>query len=205
MKLLIHIPKNAGLSLRKLKGDIRLVGPSDLPSVYRENVSRYHRKSPNWMHARWIDLTDQAKKIPNIAVVRNPWSRMVSRFTYGKKLGIVSCSFEAFLERRWEKVDPYNHHRAVSGWASQIEYIADGFGEIKVPVVIRQEYLQSDISAVLGKKVTLEQANVSATGGDYRSYYTDDTAQAVADWYVDDINHWGFDFDSPAKKNVFCS
>jgi hypothetical protein len=33
--------------------------------------------------------------------------------------------------------------------------------------------------------------------------YTPETIQIVADWYQDDIDMWGYDFDTGANKNYW--
>ena len=37
----------------------------------------------------------------------------------------------------------------------------------------------------------------------YQDIYTSETIQIVADWYKDDIDQWGFDFDTSAQKNYW--
>ena len=39
--------------------------------------------------------------------------------------------------------------------------------------------------------------------GTYQDMYTDKTIQIIADWYKDDIDYWGFDFDTGAQKNYW--
>jgi hypothetical protein len=38
---------------------------------------------------------------------------------------------------------------------------------------------------------------------DYREFYNDKTIQIIADWYADDINAFGFDFDTSATKGTY--
>jgi hypothetical protein len=46
--------------------------------------------------------------------------------------------------------------------------------------------------------------NVTALNeGTYMDVYTDKTIQIVADWYKADIDMFGYDFDSGAKKNYW--
>ena len=39
--------------------------------------------------------------------------------------------------------------------------------------------------------------------GTYKDLYNEKTIQIVADWYKDDIETWGFDFDTGATKNYW--
>ena len=43
--------------------------------------------------------------------------------------------------------------------------------------------------------------NVGEYTKDYKDYYNEQTIQIVADWYAQDIDYWGFDFDTSATKN----
>ncbi|WP_321339941.1 hypothetical protein [Breoghania sp.] len=38
---------------------------------------------------------------------------------------------------------------------------------------------------------------------DYKDYYTPRTIQIIADWYKNDIETFGFDFDTAATRNTF--
>ena len=38
---------------------------------------------------------------------------------------------------------------------------------------------------------------------DYKELYNDKQIQLVADLFSEDIDHWGFDFDTGATKNIW--
>jgi hypothetical protein len=85
----IHIPKNAGQSVRDalyLQGDVSLSNP---------------------YHYRYIDIADQAgRHLKYFAVVRNPWSRTASRFYFGKQNA-----------ERWPENDPRRQFIATATFA----------------------------------------------------------------------------------------
>ena len=88
--LLIHIPKNAGVAIKRspvLGG--RLVGAE--PWFYRSGD--YRRRMLRTMkengehhglhHARLRDIHPRVRRrLQPVAVVRNPWSRVVSRYRF---------------------------------------------------------------------------------------------------------------------------
>jgi hypothetical protein len=34
-------------------------------------------------------------------------------------------------------------------------------------------------------------------------YYTDETKNIIGDWYKDDIDYWGFEFETGAQRNYW--
>lgn len=132
----IHIPKNAGLTVRRgLQAHIKPV-----------TADMYHRKSyydalirtaqENGEHeavehapVRAIDARYLRR---SFAVVRDPWTRTVSRFLYGVRgmergripEGYLPTKFEEYLEERlFYPSNDYYFHRPVRGWRNQVEYL----------------------------------------------------------------------------------
>ena len=101
-KLFIHIPKNGGVTIRESKifqDKIVAVNKKwieDYKYFKRTMESYGERDTKGVEHARWIDVN------PNItsthtafAVVRNPWSKVVSRYLFAKQAidrGLVNSS-----------------------------------------------------------------------------------------------------------------
>ena len=90
--LFIHIPKNAGLTIRRsplLQNRIILAGPAAHKSrVYTQAVLDKMNSLGDhhgFEHARFRDLHMGAQMYQSFAVVRNPWDRVVSRFFFAKK------------------------------------------------------------------------------------------------------------------------
>ena len=68
--------------------------------------------------------------------------------------------------------------------------------------ILRTEHLDVDLLAYLGACPSCRR-NVTASGKEYHDLFDDRTAQIVADWYALDITFFGFDFDTPAKRNIW--
>jgi len=150
--------------------------------------------------------------MPSFAVVRNPWSRTASRYLFAKKIIEVEkkepsayadvSSFEAFLEERhiWGGKQ-YYWHRAIRGWFPQLDHVVDDNGKIMCDV-LRLEHLDEELCAYFRIPGMSKRRNVTAMG-EWKHLYTPKIIQTVADWYKDDIDKFGFDFDSTATKNTW--
>ena len=217
--LFIHIPKNAGVAVRKsplLSG--RLVGAE--PHFHRSRsytrqlleTMKANDEHHGYHHARLIDIHPKVRsRLQPVAVVRNPWSRVVSRFRFAQlamKKGAspsdyAATTFEEFLEERHVYGGKeFYWHRAIRGWYPQTDYVVDEQGEIAADL-LRQEHLGDEAMRYFGLSAPPRRRNVSGVQSiDYRDYYTQQTIQIVADWYQRDIDTFGFDFDTPATRNV---
>lgn len=223
-RLFIHIPKNAGMTIRKssvLKDKIIQVSKNNhISKDYTTELERTMKLSGDgngYEHARYRDV-DVAlrKKYPAFAVVRNPWDRVVSRYYFAKKIierekkqtssyADIS-SFEAFLEERheWGNKD-YYWHRAIRGWFPAKDHVIDDKGIVRCDI-IRFEYLNEEIEKYFNIKQMTPAHNItfrSMPKPSYKNIYNEKTIQIVADWYKSDIDLWGFDFDTSATKNYY--
>jgi len=223
--LFIHIPKNAGVAVRKSKllaG--RLVGSEPRFHKSREYTRQLsaamtsNGEHHGFHHARLIDIDPAVKtRLQPVAVIRNPWSRVVSRFRFAQfaiEIGTADSdytpeSFEAFLDERHVYGEKeFYWHRAIRGWYPQLDYVVDEQGSISAHL-LRHEHLGDDCKRYFGLREAPQRRNVSGnkkttkTYQDYRDYYTPETIQIVADWYAKDIEMFGFDFDTAATRNVY--
>jgi hypothetical protein len=165
-------------------------------------------------HARLRDVKPGlVRRIQPVAVVRNPWARVVSRFRFARLVaeqgsrfaGVATDSFEAFLDTRHQDGNrPFFWHRAARGWYPQTDYVTDEAGVIRADI-LRQEHLADESTAYFALATPIRPRNVTRKGEntDWTSYYTPQTLQIVADWYARDIDTFGFDFDSAATRNVW--
>ena len=211
MKLFIHIPKNAGMTVRRselLKGRIMLASRGNHTSLkYSDDLLRTMNASGDhhgYEHARWRDWrADLREKHKAFAIIRNPWDRVASRYWFAKKVIEVEgtapvgyadvSSFEAFLEERhkWGGKRFY-WHRAIRGWYPAFDHVSDDTGRIRCDI-LRFETLNADLCAYFGLAEMTGPRNVTAYGNG-TGVYTDKTIQIVADWYAKDIETWGYDF-----------
>ena len=220
-KLFIHIPKNAGMTIRRsdlLKDKIIVARPViyKTPKYSQELLTTMNktRDHHGYEHARWRDIhpriTNQHK---SFAVIRNPWDRVASRFFFAKLAIEVQkksppayadiSSFEAFLEERHKWGDQeYMWHRAIRGWYPAFDHVSDESGKVQCDC-LRFEKLDYDLCKYFNIPKMTKPRNVTGLNkGSYMDIYNKKTIQIVADWYEKDITTWGFDFDKNKKKNT---
>jgi len=227
-KTFIHIPKNGGHSIRKqfrerfLYAD-QFVNQEHLQKYKMQMEKHNEHASPN--HTRWRDLNHT--HLANwsntcFAIVRNPWDRTVGRYTFmmkvietGRKYSELYSpkTFEQFLEERHEWGDiPFFWYRVIHNWYPQKDHVTDEQENLRCDI-LRFEHYQHDATTYLNVG-EIKYHNVSngeildgrsriAWRKDYKEFYNDSTIQIVADWYKDDIDFFGFDFDTTATKNTW--
>ena len=227
-KIFIHIPKNAGVTIRKIepikRSLIKGIPENHISAEYTAAVAATMKKygeHHGFEHARWRDFRkDLRDNFTAFAVIRNPWSRTVSRYTFNQRQvakGKAAPSyklhtFESFLEERHDWGDiPYFWHRAVRNWYPQKDHVTDTEGNLRCDC-IRVEHFNEDMVKYFSLKQEPTVKHVSngriennriVDKKDYREFYNDRTIQIVADWYKDDIDFFGFDFDTTATKNIY--
>ena len=229
-KLFIHIPKNGGMTIRKnpqIRKQVYLASPDNHTNrAYTRGLEEKMHKTRDhqgYEHARWRDWKqDLRENHKAVAIVRNPWDRVCSRYVFAKKVieyektvpenyADVS-SFESFLEERhkWGG-EKYMWHRAVRGWYPAYEHVSDEEGNNRCDI-LRFENYNEDIKLYFGLLTNPEPRNITRVPNDngttgygvsYKDIYTKETIQIVADWYQKDIDYWGFDFDTGATRNYW--
>lgn len=218
-KFFIHIPKNGGMTLRYselIRPKIELAHAGNhvnekYTRELNEKMISIGHKNPGNEHARYRDIK---KKLRNsmifFAIVRNPWARVVSRYKFAEKTREESFSFEAFLEERHQWADQkYLWHRAIKSWYPAWDYVTDEKG-ILCCDILRFDKYEEDVMAYFNVPYMTRPRNVTnilkgSNHEHYKSLYDKNSIQIVADWYKKDIDFWGFDFDTGAKKNTWRS
>lgn len=196
----VHIPKNGGMTVRE---------------YFKTRRDVYLSKH---FHHRYRDTDTKFKnRLKYFSIVRNPWSRTASRFVYSKERApnwsdddqrknyILNVDFDQFV--RDHKIIPGKAFPdmpwmgPMSSWQNQLEWITDEQGNVCCDC-LRFEHLTQDLTSYFDQPIALTASNVTKTKYDYREMYTDETAQIIAELFSDDISHFGFTFDSPAKQNI---
>ncbi|RMD90445.1 MAG: hypothetical protein D6811_10620 [Alphaproteobacteria bacterium] len=218
----IHIPKNAGVSVRKHPElEWRMIPADPYFHISRDYTRRLaafmaeRGEHHGFQHARWRDLHPKVRnRLRAVAVVRNPWARVVSRFRFAmtaRNFGktpedYAPRDFEAFLEERHVYGGrEFYWHRAIRGWYPQTDYVTDEEGRLRADC-LRLEHLSEEAVRYFGLSKPPARRNRSrGEGADWISFYTPRTIQIVADWYARDIETFGFDFDTAATRNVWAT
>jgi hypothetical protein len=175
--MFIHVPKNAGVTLRKndeLAGRLIAADPYfHISKRYTASVKaamRVHGEHHGFQHARWRDLhPGVTARLSCVAVIRNPWARTVSRWQFGRRAvaaglvapGQVAETFAGFLEERhiYGQRDFY-WHRAIRGWYPQRDHVTDESGTIRCDI-LRMEHLQDEATRYFGLTEPLRRNNAA--------------------------------------------
>ena len=130
-------------------------------------------------HARWIDISPAiTSQYESFAVVRNPWSKVVSRYLFAKEAvqrGNVDASYadtrslEHFLDERSKWFDKkYTWYRAIRGWHPQLDHVVDYQGKVRCDI-LRVENLKEDTLAYFNMTEMPRSRNVTSIKEDYRT------------------------------------
>jgi hypothetical protein len=200
--ILVHIPKTGGSSVE----DIIWPGersPSDLwMGFVAPHQNKYQTGGLQHLTARHIRTEvgdDIFHSYFKFTIVRNPWDKAVSQFSYiaerpdlrdfiGLKAG---DDFTTYLRAIGRK----QHVQ----WTPQLDFILDVDGTPLVEAVIRFENLARDLPPLikqLGVQVpsALPRTNASRRRADYRSYYDADSKALLSAYYARDLAYFGYSF-----------
>jgi hypothetical protein len=159
------------------------------PERYYHPSVGYYEHMPAWRVRDYVG-EEVWRSYFKFAFDRNPWDRQVSWYLYKTKSKRARPSFERFMQDR--------RRAFVTNYA---QYTIDG--ALAVDFVCRYERLEEDLNAALAKAgvpgcgVKVPHTNVTPnkhSGRDYRSYYSPDTRELVADWYKPEITLLGYGF-----------
>ncbi|MFB9149678.1 sulfotransferase family 2 domain-containing protein [Roseovarius ramblicola] len=207
--IFVHIPKTGGTSLAQaLEGratatDI-LIGDTPKARRRRGRVARLRGQARGrlWKHSTLSDI-DGLLTPPEIAamftvtLVRNPWDRMVSYYTWARAQRFDHPAVRLARTRDFNGFVAAPEIRAAWAAAHARHYMTAADGQEHARLFIRLEALADDAAPLwqhLGFRLALPRLNASARG-DYRRYYSDRTAAIVAEVAAEDIARFGYRFD----------
>ena len=180
--IFLHINKTAGTSVLRATGI-----PVKQHRTAREIIERIGREQ--WQTA-W-----------KFAFVRNPWDRAVSLYEYRRmkdRTGIASqeLPFTTWVSRVFtHDPDPVFNNNPRS-FQSQCDWLKDDRGEIAIDFIGRFENIESDFARIaerIAPGANLRHLNASRRES-YTTYYDAPSRDAVARWFAEDIERFGYGF-----------
>jgi hypothetical protein len=207
--IFIHIPKTGGTALaqaleaRAMKDDI-LIG--DTPKA-RARAGRWkgvRARGRLWKHSTLADIEGLATAQEIVGfftctLVRNPWDRMASYYHWLREQSFAhpAVGLARTLDFRGFVTHPQTL-TALAAWPYGA-YLRDARGVERASAFIRLERLDQDLApleAHLGFRLgPVMRVNASERPRDWRPFYDDTSAAAVAGAAAEDIARFGYRFD----------
>lgn len=198
--IFIHIPKSAGQSIEAFFG--RKWTPSaetrgKNPDMWPE---RFPRHTP-WIRYERIYKTHTYRAF---AIIRNPWSRMVSSYIYEQKMAGRGIGIEKPNRRLLAaggSFEDYVRHADRDSFfiRPQVSWLRNAEGQIAEIDLLRFENLAVEFKR-LAQKYNLKEEilpHVNRAKTNYRhysEYYTKETRSLVYDLYAEDIEAFDYSF-----------
>lgn len=179
--LFIHINKTGGRSIE-----------SALGCIYEHKTAR--RKRREMGASVWEEKF-------TFAFVRNPWDRVVSQYAYRHRTGEAAgetptdVSFGSWVRRVYGGKDPESRPDDVL-FLPQSDWVTDERGGLMIDFVGRFERFEEDFQHVcnqIGVTASLPHKNKSSRDP-YPEYYTQETADIVANYFAEDIRRFDYSF-----------
>ncbi|MET0071022.1 MAG: sulfotransferase family 2 domain-containing protein [Candidatus Thiodiazotropha sp.] len=215
--LFVHIAKTGGTSVRAALQSLRWRDPWYYPMLICSRLSHLsgHRLGSKFpRHSRIVAAREMLpeqffEQLFKFAIVRNPWDLQVSSYHHIRRerphLIAHIEDFDHFIRWKLDPERPYQYHVDTS-IQSQLDYLVDLQGKILVDFIGHYETLDRDFNEII-RRIGVKQLQLphkrKATdrGKDYRSYYSDQLAALVGDYFRRDIEALGYSFDPPAEND----
>lgn len=204
--IFIHAPKTGGTAMalalegRAMKDDIML---GDTPKALkrRRRLKDVKTNGRLWKHSTMADIEGLVSNLDGLfafTLVRNPWDRMVSYYHWLRDQDFDHPAVALAAQMEFADFASAAQTRSSMKANPARHYMTDATGRERCDLYIRLEHFDTDAATLwdhLGFHLELPRANTSDRVADYRTYYTDEARQAVADACAEDIARFGYTFD----------
>ncbi|MGJ8583774.1 MAG: sulfotransferase family 2 domain-containing protein [Marinosulfonomonas sp.] len=206
--IFVHIPKTGGTSLslaledRAMKDDI-LIGDTPKATQRRKRLKAMTPEGRLWKHSGLRDIAgvlsdEEIADFFVVTLVRNPWDRMVSYYHWLREQNWDHAAVSLAKSTAFSDFIAHADTQSSIKGANYASYVTDRHGAEQCDLFVKLEDLANGLSAFedhlgfsLGK---VGRMNRSDRNPDYRVYYDDQTAEAVARFCAADIKRFDYSF-----------
>ena len=205
--IFVHIPKTGGTSLAlalegRAAADDILIGDTPKARKRRRRLKGVQAAGRLWKHSTLADIDGLVSRefvagAFTFAMVRNPWDRMVSYYHWLRGQSFDHPAVQLAAELEFDGFMRAPHTQASIRGHPYPSYLCDASAQERATLYIRLERFSEDAAplwAHLGFELSLPHENASCRDKDYRSYYSDSSAQLVAELCAPDIERFGYRF-----------
>ena len=184
--IFIHIPKTAGMSIDKKFTNTRgICYKTDYEGLWHYTTEEIIEKFGDGV---WDEYT-------SFTVVRNPWDRMVSEYSWQRQQnwGNRDISFFDFCKCNYD----WYPEKEKLHLKTQFSFCIDSAKTFRIGNLVKFENLQEGLNIVCDKigipHQKLRHINKSKHKH-YTEYYDDENRQIVAEKFAKDIEYFGYKF-----------
>jgi len=188
--IFVHVPKNGGTSINT--------------ALYGQFMG----------HCRVSDIErlrpDLLRKLPSLAVTRNPWARAYSAWNFARKGAEMTDGAQIRNAARYQNKEFESFERFVMEWLPgrdlgkedyvfrpQVQFLLNRSGEIGVGHLGRIEdpaSYDAYLSERMGRPIAIGHMNRSTDANSYHKAYTTEMRDTVARCYAADLERFNYDF-----------
>lgn len=202
----IRIPKNASTSVYRFFGEVNLIRNDYLDANNSKYLNIFEPSHCTISEAEKL-LGEDVLKYPVLAVVRNPYDRLVSMFFFAKKYNLGSLynidmtTFDSFSEGFYK----LSHYDDFFHSTSQKEFIKHDKSEDFT--VCRFEELKTDLAEFIkDNKLEFDMKDFPVLNStehcDYKEYYSDKSKDIVNKMWGDDLDCFSYSFNYDDKNEI---
>ena len=202
--IFIHIPKAGGTSIENLLWpDMQSRRSQDLwMGFVKPSYNKYQTGGLQHLLAKQIkqevgmDIFNQYYKF---CIVRNPWDKAVSQFSYMSKREdlreFIGMKEGATFDKYLSLISKKEHVQ----WKKQINFVLDDNGDVLVNDIFKLENIDLMIDK-LSSEISLNIKEIphhnKGNRRSYSEYYTTETREIVSEMYKDDIRYFQYEFET---------
>lgn len=198
--IFVHIPKCGGSSVEEIIWEDR----RDVSDLWMGFITKYRNKYQTGglqhLYAKHIKMevgSDIFAKYFKFAIVRNPWDKAVSQYSYMQHRKDLRKYIGMGKRDSFKKYLYLIKHKTHVQWDHQYKFVFDNNGDLMVDFLGRFENFEQDLNYILthlnirGRKIPHKKKTNHLP---YPEYYDSESLEMINEFYKMDIQLFGYSF-----------